>query len=278
MGATLAMKEIGELLRKKREEKGISLLEAQAATKIRTKYLQALEEGDDSVIPAEVYARGFLRSYAGFLGLDEKEILERYSEWKSTQRPNAEEEEPPRPQLVPTFKPLPRRRSYTGVWLLVAVIVLGAAVWGLIEYGRSVGDSGTRIPAEPAVEEPQESEPVETEETGAKEPAGPPPPVYEVMAEGDREVVVLVHGERIEVAATASEVCWVAVRSDDRTIFEGNLQPGVRVSWEARDSLWIRMGRPAVVAFEVNGAAFGPVSGSEGPPKNVLFKRENKGP
>ncbi|MEW5933591.1 MAG: helix-turn-helix domain-containing protein, partial [Bacillota bacterium] len=60
------MREIGELLRRTREEKGLTLKEAQVETKIRTRYLEALERGDDSVVPGEVYFRGFLRSYANF--------------------------------------------------------------------------------------------------------------------------------------------------------------------------------------------------------------------
>lgn len=69
---------IGESLRSTREAKGISLEQAEEDTKIRKRYLQALEEGDYDVIPGRVYAKGFLRNYANYLGLDQEEVMLEY--------------------------------------------------------------------------------------------------------------------------------------------------------------------------------------------------------
>jgi transcriptional regulator with XRE-family HTH domain len=71
-------RELGEVLRKRREELGVSLEDVQAATKIRKRYLQAIEEGDWSVLPGDVYARGFVRAYADYLGLNGTALLEEY--------------------------------------------------------------------------------------------------------------------------------------------------------------------------------------------------------
>lgn len=76
------MRGIGEDLRRRREARGITLEEAQAATKIRGRYLRALEEGEPEAIPGEVYVKGFLRAYADFLGLDGAAFVERYKSWK----------------------------------------------------------------------------------------------------------------------------------------------------------------------------------------------------
>ncbi len=76
------MKDIGRELKAKREELGLSLAQAQADTKIRRRYLEALESGDDSPIPGEVYVKGFLRFYANYLGLDGWDMVRRYREWK----------------------------------------------------------------------------------------------------------------------------------------------------------------------------------------------------
>src|SRR5690606_21627306 len=78
--APLTLNEIGELLRRRREELGLSLRDAQTATKIRWRYLEALERGDDSVIPGYVYAKGFLRTYAEYLGLDGWALVEAYKQ------------------------------------------------------------------------------------------------------------------------------------------------------------------------------------------------------
>ena len=72
------MKEIGELLKAAREEKGLSLEEIQMITKIRLKHLKALETGDFDQIPGEVYVKGFMVNFAKTVGLDGEKILEKY--------------------------------------------------------------------------------------------------------------------------------------------------------------------------------------------------------
>lgn len=81
------MSEIGEVLRKAREEKGLRLVDVQEKTMIRTKYLKAMEEDDYSSLPEDVYARGFLRSYARFLGVDPGPLLEEYDRRKALRSP-----------------------------------------------------------------------------------------------------------------------------------------------------------------------------------------------
>lgn len=66
---------IGSQLRQKRLERQLSLEQVAQATHIRLHYLQALESGDFAAIPSEVQAHGFLRAYAGFLGLDGDALL-----------------------------------------------------------------------------------------------------------------------------------------------------------------------------------------------------------
>jgi cytoskeleton protein RodZ len=72
------MKDLGRVLRERREQLGISLDELQTKTKIRKRYLMALEEGNWDLLPGAVYARGFVKSYAEALGLDGKQLLEQY--------------------------------------------------------------------------------------------------------------------------------------------------------------------------------------------------------
>jgi cytoskeletal protein RodZ len=72
------MKDLGRVLRERREQLGISLDELQARTKIRKRYLMALEDGDWDLLPGSVYARGFVKTYAEALGLDGKQLLDEY--------------------------------------------------------------------------------------------------------------------------------------------------------------------------------------------------------
>ncbi len=72
------MKSIGQTFQKRRKELNISLQEAENATSIRSSYLQAIEDGDVSRLISPVYATGFLKQYANFLGMDAEEIIREY--------------------------------------------------------------------------------------------------------------------------------------------------------------------------------------------------------
>ena len=69
---------LGEQLLAARERKGVDLYRAERDTKIRVRYLAALERGDYNELPGTVYTKGFLRNYALYLGLNPEEILEQY--------------------------------------------------------------------------------------------------------------------------------------------------------------------------------------------------------
>jgi Helix-turn-helix domain len=72
------MFELGNSLREARTRQGLDLPQAELATKIRGKYLRALEEEHFEVLPAETYVKGFLRAYADFLGLDGQLYVDEY--------------------------------------------------------------------------------------------------------------------------------------------------------------------------------------------------------
>lgn len=72
------MSELGQLLRKARLEKGISLEDMQETTKIRKRYLEAIEEGNYKLLPGNFYVRAFIKSYSESVGLDPNEVLQLY--------------------------------------------------------------------------------------------------------------------------------------------------------------------------------------------------------
>ncbi len=69
------IKRVGEMFRAKREEMHLSLKEVENATSIRQMYLQSIEEGKASQFLSPVYALGFIKQYATFLGLDPEQLL-----------------------------------------------------------------------------------------------------------------------------------------------------------------------------------------------------------
>lgn len=72
------MKTIGQIFKSKREEKKLDLTQAERATKIRLKYLEALENGDYKKLPQSAFTRGFIKNYSEFLGLPVSEMLALY--------------------------------------------------------------------------------------------------------------------------------------------------------------------------------------------------------
>jgi cytoskeleton protein RodZ len=72
------MESIGEFFKQVRETKGLTIDEVAAKTRIRTDFVKALEDGNFAKLPDQVFARGFVRSYARSLGLDEEDAIHRF--------------------------------------------------------------------------------------------------------------------------------------------------------------------------------------------------------
>ena len=81
------MKRTGEILKKAREEKGLSLHEIGLSLKISSKVLRAIEEGDESQLPAKTFLRGFVQSYSNYLHLDPNQVLEIFYQEMGSTRP-----------------------------------------------------------------------------------------------------------------------------------------------------------------------------------------------
>ena len=73
------MNELGHILREAREARGLTLAEVESETRINSRFLAALEEGEYQILPTPVHVRGFLRNYSRFLGLDPQPLLDRYA-------------------------------------------------------------------------------------------------------------------------------------------------------------------------------------------------------
>jgi cytoskeleton protein RodZ len=116
--------EIGASLREARLRQGLEFVQAEVGTKIRGKYLRALEDEQFDVLPAQTYVKGFLRSYAEYLGLDGQLYVDEFNS-----RYVANEEEPPI-RARRTATPRRARRIQSGV--LIATLVGIALVTALV--------------------------------------------------------------------------------------------------------------------------------------------------
>jgi hypothetical protein len=131
--------QVGEELRMARTERGIELSEVERVTKIRVKFLRAMEEERWEELPAPVYARSFLSTYARFLGLDDQALVDQY---RATVE-GADRTEPfPHTVLRPGSRH--RNRSFKPAMLLmglVAVSVLGLVIAGFLGGSDDGGDA-----------------------------------------------------------------------------------------------------------------------------------------
>ena len=109
------MARLGETLRAQREKKGITLEQAASDTRIREKFLKALEDSDYQTLPGAVYTKGFLRNYAEYLELPTEELVVQFHQ---------ERDQTDAPRTFKPLNPIARRSLIFTPAVLVPVIVL----------------------------------------------------------------------------------------------------------------------------------------------------------
>ena len=218
------MFEIGSSLRAVRMRQELELSQAEHDTRIRAKYLRALEDERFDVLPGAAYTKGFLRTYADYLGLDAQPFIDEYNT-----RFASEEEEAPPAQLRIRH----RRRFALAPWLLVVAALaasIAALAWGL--SGKGSHHAG-----------PPPSTQRHTT-TRAAVPAAPrtatqPKPVA-----------------RIALIASRGR-CWLSIHLGSATgklVYERTLEQG-RTARFVSTRLWIRVGAPWNLDATLNGKA-----------------------
>lgn len=120
---------LGEKLRQAREERGISISEVAEQTRISPHYLDSIENDDYRTLPGGIFNKGFVKSYAKYVGVDENEALQDYSRLISQQEGIVDED-------PKTYKPEvltdDRTSGSTLPTIIFAAIILGLMAWGLI--------------------------------------------------------------------------------------------------------------------------------------------------
>jgi hypothetical protein len=202
--------EIGSSLREARVRQGLDLNELEQGTKIRAKYLRALEDEEFDLLPAPTYVKGFLRSYAEYLGLDGQLYVDEYNS-----RFGVEDEEVVRPRR--SSGP-PRGVQLQSRVLLLTLLGI-AAVAALVIIAWKSG-------------EPQKETPVGLAPSHPKAPARSGRPA-------STNVV------RLHVIA-ARGPCWLQVHRNNATgkiLYQGTLERGQGQVFTAR-KLWLTLDRP----------------------------------
>ena len=155
------MFEIGNTLREARVRRNISLQQAEEDTKIRVKYIQAMENEDFDVLPAGTYVKGFMRTYAEYLELDYQVLLDEYNErfGSGEHREHIIHQQRSSREVKADA---PRRKSQTNYLLVAIIAVIIVAVLAYLGWGNpdneepvvtttSGNTAATRTSASPSV-------------------------------------------------------------------------------------------------------------------------------
>jgi cytoskeleton protein RodZ len=238
---------IGDALREARESQGRTVQDAAQSLRVRSDYVTALEEERFDVFGADTYARGHLRNYATWLGLDAAELLGTYDRYVRTDDQTAHHIADA-PLSVSPREPLPQ-------W----VLVLGAGVAVLAAIAL-VGVLGNRTP-EPAdtsiaddtspepspTASPSPTTPTETPTTDPS-PSPSPTPTFEGV-----QVVVAVESD-----------CWMRITVDGQPHprSETIIPAGETLTIQGNDTVEVRYGDAGGVIVEVNGETLGRAGGN----------------
>jgi cytoskeleton protein RodZ len=277
--------QIGPILEKRRLEKGLSLKEVEQATKIRTRYLEGLEREDPTVLPDPIYARGFLKTYANFLGLDGERLSRELKDRRAPRRERQLNHEAPgtsefeQPLITPGGVGGAERRRVSGATILtvvLAVLVLAAVIGALYYVGsRSAGsgaddDASSEEPAveqEPAPSSPPRKEVPATETTTATGADQANDAADEDSSDSDTVVVTV---------RAVGPPAGTTIRSDGAVVYDGIAQPGFSQTFEARQTLSISTANAGAIEVDVDGQSMGHL-GNYGQPMTREFAPQSGG-
>ncbi len=220
------MFQLGSSLREARIRRGIDLAAVAADTQIRSRYLRALEDERFEDIPGSVYAKGFLRTYADYLGLDSQLFVDEYNaRYSAEDTPQA----PAQLELEP--RPL---RSYA-VAATAVLVALGALLGWLLTRSSS--------------------QPPPAREASAAAAKPPAPATLPTTPRARLQVTPAKPAAVALVLRATGGPCWLSVRrwSEHGTqLFEGVLEPGDSRRFSS-GPFWIRIGAPWNVRASLAG-------------------------
>lgn len=248
---------VGYTLRQERERQNLSIEDIEQGTSIRSVYIEAIENGEYDKLPGTVYAKGFIKNYANFLGLDAeamtKEFTSDLAELSGTPEPPPEEEQPPQTPKVVTPKPAtPEKKPFgysienekssskSGVLIIAAVILIAALAGGAWSWLSSSDGEVAKV------------EPPPVQQT---QPAPPEEPVEPVASANPAPA------DSVQIQARFNDRCWLLVTIDGAVVQEGVVEGGQTLTWEGKDNINFRLGNAGAVEFFQGGKSLGVLGG-----------------
>jgi cytoskeletal protein RodZ len=246
------MDKVGIILKKKREELGLGLDQVTEETKIRRRYLEAIENGTYNQIPDPVYTRSFLRIYSDYLGLDQVFIIKRYLDEIA---PEETIDESPPSFSDRLFSFFQTNAKWIAVIVIVSLVV-GFSVWGITSWVFSQRDSSHQSPQRiEQTEEKTDSDTIVTTPSIEDDTKSSLENSLEKM-EDVSYTVPFFDKLIVEIKAdtTNQQSCWVKPVVDGVTKNSYTLRNSVnRASYECDESFQVHLGNAGIISLEING-------------------------
>lgn len=256
----MARGNFGERLKREREMREVSAGELTKATRISSRFLDALENEDWSKLPGGVFGRGFVRSIARYLGLDEESLLAEYDLARGAPSPEAVK---PYESAIP--RP-PRWIPFAIVAGLIAVLA-GLIVGGLYGYKRWTAHRAARRPAAAqTLTGPNSHQPAAS--TTASPTSSVTNPSANPSAEGQTS--------SLDLSVSASAAVHVRIIADGAKIFDQDLTEGQNLHFRAAQQFVVAASNSSAVLLELNGQAMPPL-GMPGASGTIVLTDKNLG-
>jgi cytoskeleton protein RodZ len=233
---------LGEKLRQAREERGISISEVAEQTRISPQYLKAIEDDDYKPLPGGIFNKGFLRSYARYIGFDENEALQDYSQLMADSALPSDVDQTIHHSEVWTDDTSVRSLAPT---IIVAVIILALLTGGVVLLVRYLsGPSEAHLATA--------NSPVASNGSANPNNENTPPTTPAIPTAASFVVELKANGERV----------WVGYNLDG-TKTEKTLDPGQTVRLDVQDSLRLSYAKVKAASLDVsiNGKHINVLSG-----------------
>lgn len=303
------MESIGEFFRQVRETKGLTVDEVSSKTRIRSDFVRALEDGNFSKLPDQVFARGFVRSYARSLGLDEEDAIQRFIKSAGTFYEKQDERERLKVRQAEEERKRQANRKAVamaiGIAVLTLIFLLSREQSSVLRRAEPEQASPKRsvqaVKEAPVAAAPQEPEPaVEVPKPSESIAAAPapnargseptPPPVAASKPESEAVSMVSpgtdgplgglsLEGTRatadgqLVLDLEATELSWVVVQIDNGSPQESLLRPGEKAQWKGQDQFVLTLGNAGGVRAELNGKPQKPFGPSGKVAREIVLKR-----
>jgi cytoskeleton protein RodZ len=232
----------GEHLKREREMRGVSLEEISAATRISTRFLEALENDHWDQLPGGVFNRGFIRSIARFLGLDEDSLVAEYA-LETKNRVDI--------GVIPD-PPMEMRRNWGPAIIAFGLLAgLFAGGWFIYtHYGAQIAARLHRTRSSSSSSSATAPAPPE-----AVVPAAPREPAGGIRA----PAAASAPRSPLELKIEAGKSADLKVVADGRSVYDGRVEPGNLMRFDAKDSLEISTSESSALLLELNGQTVAPI-------------------